>query len=275
MKGLPDFIIAGAQKSGTTWIVDVLRQHPKVFMPRKEVHFFNQQFDKGPNYYAQTFEQAEPNQLIGEKTPDYFGQDHQERTFENTIRARIKKTLPDVKIILVLRNPIDRAISAFNHYVRMKNIPPFVTIDAYLNKKQYDRDALGIIAYGYYDRYLNEYIDTFGKDKILTIYYEELFKDKEKIVLDVLEFLNLESVPFQLDFHSNKFNKSEVGLYINYYLPFLNKLGWQFDKILPPAKRKPSKRSMEVLKELYAPTILEMERIMGYVPDNWKASTIS
>ena len=69
----PDFIIIGAQKSGTTWLVDMLRDHEGVFIPRDEVHFFNGHFDKGIDWYASHFNEASKNQCIGEKTPDYLG----------------------------------------------------------------------------------------------------------------------------------------------------------------------------------------------------------
>jgi len=156
----------------------------------------------------------------------------------------------------------------------MREIPPYVSFDSYILGERYIKDGLGIVDYGYYDKYLKEYTKLFGKEKIHVIYYEELFKDKGSAIQKLLMFLDLKPLEFQTNFHSNAFNKSEVGLYINYYLPILNKIGWQFDKIFPNAKRKPSDKTLKVLQSIYTPTVVEMESLMGFVPDKWKASIL-
>ena len=70
----PDFLIIGVQKSATTWLQERLRQHPDVYMPRNELHYFdkNDNFKKGERWYLNNFKSAAKHQIIGEKTPDYM-----------------------------------------------------------------------------------------------------------------------------------------------------------------------------------------------------------
>jgi len=72
--GLPNFLIIGAQKSGTTWLARILKQHPEIFVYGKEIHFFDRQqnFDKGIDWYKGHFEEIPHKQFVGEKTPDYL-----------------------------------------------------------------------------------------------------------------------------------------------------------------------------------------------------------
>ncbi|BBD09577.1 sulfotransferase family protein [Desulfovibrio ferrophilus] len=104
---LPNFLIIGPPRCATTWLHAVLRTHPEIFLPEeKQLHFFDRQFDKGIAWYASHFSKAGPkHKAIGEVTPDYVGT-------PGTLE-RISKNLPNVQIILVYRDPIDRM---FNHY---------------------------------------------------------------------------------------------------------------------------------------------------------------
>ena len=104
---LPDFICIGVQRAGTTWLYECLKEHPEVFVPEtKELHFFNDNYEKGIEFYSQYFEEADSvNQVIGELTPNYY---HDIQALQ-----RISQKLPNVKVILILREPIARA---YSHY---------------------------------------------------------------------------------------------------------------------------------------------------------------
>ncbi|MDQ7040633.1 MAG: hypothetical protein Q9M35_06800 [Rhodothermus sp.] len=99
---LPDRLIIGGRKSATTWLAHRLRQHPGIYMPERALHFFN---EPGPcSRYIAAFREARPDQLIGEKTPDFL---------HLTARqiARIKQWMPSVWLIVVLRDPVARSWS--------------------------------------------------------------------------------------------------------------------------------------------------------------------
>lgn len=108
---LPNFIIPEAQKSGTTALRIYLAQHPEVYIVNKEIHFFNKNFDKGIEWYEQFFKAWKGEKAIGEKTPDYL--------YDGHTPQRIYEVTPDVKLIFVLRNPIDKAYFHYWYNVRV------------------------------------------------------------------------------------------------------------------------------------------------------------
>ena len=103
---LPDFLCIGAQKAGTTWLHKNLRYHPEIYLPDfKEIHFFNGGYkNHGLKWYSQLFEEK-GSRIAGDITPAYSTLD------KNKIEI-LHRILPNAKIILILRNPIERAWSA-------------------------------------------------------------------------------------------------------------------------------------------------------------------
>jgi hypothetical protein len=121
---LPDFIIIGAQRCGTTSLYNYLTQHPLILSAlRKEVHYFDNNFHKGVSWYQAFFPlislrngyakilSIDNSHLTGEATPYYL--------FHPLTPKRIAGLLPQVKLIVILRNPVDRAYSHFLHATRM------------------------------------------------------------------------------------------------------------------------------------------------------------
>lgn len=105
---LPNFIIIGAMKSGTTSLARYLGSHPEVFMAtQKEVHFFDRHYDLGAEWYMTQFADVKDEVAVGEATPGYMSSDG--------VIEKMAKLVPDAKLIAVLRNPVDRAYSAYWH----------------------------------------------------------------------------------------------------------------------------------------------------------------
>ncbi len=114
MKNLPNFIIIGTQKGGTTALAKNLANIPNVFIANHhsidgEPHFFNDQWERGVAWYQSLF--ITDKQFIGEKTPNYLSC--------HESHSRMASVVPDAKLIILLRNPIDRAYSAWNHFNQM------------------------------------------------------------------------------------------------------------------------------------------------------------
>lgn len=104
MQRLPDWLIVGAPKAGTTSLAAWLRSHPQVFVPaEKEVGFFDTHWDRGVDWYARAFAEAEPDQVVGEATPLYLYLDH--------AVDRIARTVPSARLVVALREPAARAWS--------------------------------------------------------------------------------------------------------------------------------------------------------------------
>lgn len=103
---LPTFLIIGAPKSGTTSLAAYLAEHPDVFMaPQKEVHFFDQFFNKGVEWYRDQFRDSANEHAVGEASPTYLDSPR--------AMTRMAQILPDAKLVAVLRNPVDQA---YSHY---------------------------------------------------------------------------------------------------------------------------------------------------------------
>jgi hypothetical protein len=102
---LPNFVVIGAMRSGSTSLYKYLQAHPDVFMPRKEIHFFDVRWDRGVAWYHNRFDGYAGQTAIGEATPTYLA--------DPVALDRMAETIPDARLVAVLRNPVDRA---YSHY---------------------------------------------------------------------------------------------------------------------------------------------------------------
>ena len=109
---LPDFLGIGTQKGGTTYLYELLKQHPQVFLANpKEQHFFSLHWHRGSDWYRNQFDEAAAGQICGEITPYYM--------FHPEAPSRIASLLPKVKLVVLLRDPVERALSQYFHSYRL------------------------------------------------------------------------------------------------------------------------------------------------------------
>lgn len=173
----PDFLIVGAQKAGSTWIYEALRHHPQVFLPDavELLHFSGLNWDQ-PDIraaYLDNFRGATPGQRIGEKTPGYFWTQNLERSrtqppagHNPAIPESVRKALgSDVSIIVSLRHPVHRAISAFAHHSKRRRIPPGTRLRDVAHR-------FGILDIGFYADHLAAWEAVFAPEQILSIIFE-------------------------------------------------------------------------------------------------------
>src|SRR5262245_48289245 len=106
---LPDFIGIGAQRCATSWIYECLACHPQVYMPEKEIHFFDCEFERGMDWYLNHFSTAHAGKLCGEFTPDYLS--------SPVAIERLRDLVPQAKLIISLRHPVQRAYSAYRLFM--------------------------------------------------------------------------------------------------------------------------------------------------------------
>lgn len=177
---MPNFLIIGAQKAATTWLSVCLGEHPDVFITQeKEIYFFNVHFENGLGWYKQFFNGWSGQTAVGEATPGYIS--HPDAP------QRIKASLGQVKLIASLRHPVDRAYSAFWHYIRAGQIPAHA--DFYTWFKNDDRFELK--SRGYYFTQLSRFLDYFGMENLLILIYEEIFQDSQHAIARCLKFLGV------------------------------------------------------------------------------------
>jgi hypothetical protein len=162
---LPNFLVIGTQRAGTTLLHEVLEAHPEVFVPyrRKEVHYFDRYWDRGPRWYATFFppgDEAGCYRAIGEATPDYL--------FEPDVPERIRQTCPDCRFIVSLRNPVERAYSSYRYAKRSYN--ECRTFEEYIERQP------DVLQRGRYSEQLSRYIAEFGKHAVLVMIFEEFLR---------------------------------------------------------------------------------------------------
>lgn len=178
---LPNFIIIGAMKCGTSTVHEQLARQPGVFMSTpKEPCFFSDddQWNKGLDWYQSLFASAGNASYIGESSTHYT----KLPSYPNTV-ARIKATLPEgTKFIYVQRDPIERLISHYIHEWTMGVINSSL------------EDALDqhpeLIAYSQYERQLEPFLNAFGEDAIHVAHFEDLKTDPDHFFKGVKRFLN-------------------------------------------------------------------------------------
>jgi len=195
---LPNFMIIGVAKAGTTSLYRYLDQHPQVFMcPVKETNFFGYEdarawkwTDEGDppllrHFRVKTFEAyeamfagASDEIAIGEASPLYFRCP--------TAARRIHECIPDVKLVASLRNPADRAFSGFLMRTRRGEAV----------KSSYEEltpEASHHVREGFYTKRMKRYFDIFAKHQIKIYIFEEFKKDPAKVVVDLFDFLGVDT----------------------------------------------------------------------------------
>ncbi|MDP6352913.1 MAG: sulfotransferase [Alphaproteobacteria bacterium] len=277
---LPDFIIIGAQKSGTTWLAWCLRQHPQLFLASDEIHFFDidRHFSMGPDWYRKHFTDAKEGQVVGEKTPDYLWNNEKLEIEPKDIAARIHKTLPNAKLIIILRDPVTRAISALNHQIRGGRISPFVpTRKIFLDSAKERWSEFGIMSRGYYRRQIENYYNYFDKSNIKIFFYEDdMIKNPASTLSESCDFLSVSShrMPKVKKRRPNSGMNSKLGLIINYYVPSSYYLIRPLDLLLP--KKTPLQSDRRLMEDMYAHFQDENERLFDLVgrrTDAWRPAT--
>jgi hypothetical protein len=203
---LPTFLVIGAARSGTTALYLYLRQHPNVFMARgKETNYFafeGEALDfRGPgaefvnnsvvtlNAYRRLFAEAPEGAAIGEASPLYL--------YCPPAAERIRARLPDVRIVAILRNPIEQAYSHYL-YARKEAIEPLDDFMAALDAQADRRKARWqpLFQYSDFARYgvqLRRYFDRFPRDRIRIFLYEEFASDPVRVVQEIFRFVGVDS----------------------------------------------------------------------------------
>ena len=207
---MPDFIIIGAQKGGTTSLYSYLIEHPNILSARvKEVHFFDNQYHMGIEWYRAHFPTTLQRTITermhgapvvtGEGSPEYLYYPHP--------AGRVAHHLPHVKLIVVLRNPVDRTYSGYRHQVRWGHETlsfedalaaevertrgereKLATMDGY---RSYNYQHFGYVARGMYAEQLENWLQYFPHEQLLVLTAEELYADPARVLMKTIEFLQL------------------------------------------------------------------------------------
>jgi tetratricopeptide (TPR) repeat protein len=195
----PQFIIIGTQKGGTTSLYRYLEQHPQIVPAiRKEIYFWNYHHRRGLDWYLAHFPQlsSTENWMTGEASPNYL-EDQQ-------APARLFQTFPNIKLIVLLRNPVDRAVSQYHHWIRLNReqqsletalqleLDYFSFDSGYLEIDQrYWTETSRYLWRGLYVKFMQRWMTIFPKEQFLILRSEDFYTQPEATLTQVFDFLNL------------------------------------------------------------------------------------
>ena len=211
----PDFLIIGAGKSGTTSLFEYLTCHPQIIPPLwKEIHFFDQHFERGKEWYLAQFPPIPQSTgfITGEASPWYlYGFDTVER---------VAQFFPNIKLIVLLRNPANRALSQYHMHVRQgtekrtmreaisseMDILSKITDPTTVGKEYWSTER-GYLLFGLYIYYLEKWMSCFPKRQLLILNAENLYRNSEDTMNQIYHFLDIS------DYTLEKYEQHNIGTY--------------------------------------------------------------
>ena len=217
---MPDirFLIIGAQKAGTTSLFEYMRRHPEIHMPsEKEISFFSRRYPMGVEWYTNTVVRgASPNAVCGEASVGYMcgtphaniaenerlgsaADDRFSEPLENIIPRRIKALLPDVRLICLLRDPVERAYSHYQMAILEgaeqrsfdDAIASLLTDQALQTARVTPTASNGYIVNGEYHRVLAGYLQVFPREQLLVVFSDELSSNTSATLIRIYDFLGV------------------------------------------------------------------------------------
>lgn len=221
------FTIIGVQKGGTTWLSDILSTHKDIHIPdRKELHFYNQRphYSQGVEWYLDNFKEHNDQAVLGEATPNYmwnvatpeeYASEKDELLFD--VAPRMRALIPHVKLIICLRDPVERAISSYYHQVTRGRLSPLKTL----------RDQMhthGILSMSYYEQHLETWFKEFPQEQFHVLVFEEDIRpDKNKLatVDAVCDFIGVKRLGDQPILYERSNEKHDPLLAYIRQMPFV------------------------------------------------------
>ncbi|GGA48443.1 sulfotransferase [Okeania sp. KiyG1] len=196
---LPTFLIIGVQKAGTTSIYKYLNEHPQVYMsPIKETNFFatdwENKTEKAPDTgtrkrinswerYCELFMDVKDEIAIGEASPNYL-------VSYKTSSEMIQRYVPDVKMIAILRNPVERAYS--DYLMHLRDGINVGKVRSLSEQVKFRADSSSTIKKGLYYSPIKHYFETFNLEQLKVILYDDLTKDSLKVMQEIYGFIGVD-----------------------------------------------------------------------------------
>ena len=265
-----DFIIIGAAKSATTWLQTQLQSDPAVYMPDPELHFFSREYSRGHDWYLSQFSDEGLGKIVGEKSNSYL--------YFPEAAARLHRALPHVKLIAQLRNPVERAYSEYCMLFRRGDVGD--DIEAHLNPSS-SKDCR-FLAAGNFATHLQSYIDLYGRESLLILYFDGVSNDPETQISRVRAHLGLPPRPLSPDAREKVKDKkapvvpAELRERLSWMKPLVRPLRGTpaFEAVRGAVARKIEYPELtdelrKRLNEYYGPSIEALEQISGQSLSHW------
>uniref|UniRef100_A0A671QLA4 Sulfotransferase n=2 Tax=Sinocyclocheilus anshuiensis TaxID=1608454 RepID=A0A671QLA4_9TELE len=196
-KKLPQAIIIGVKKGGTRALLEFLRVHPDIRAVGAEPHFFDRNYDNGMDWYRDLMPKTLEGQITMEKTPSYF--------VTREAPARIYAMSRDTKLIVVVRDPVTRAISDYTQTLSKKpDIPTFESLTFKNRTTGLIDTSWSAIQIGIYAKHLDNWLQFFPMSQILFVSGERLISDPAGELGRVQDFLGLKRIITDKHFYFNQ-----------------------------------------------------------------------
>lgn len=258
----------------------MLDQHPGTSLPvQKEIHYFGsaELYAKGDDWYYSHFEGLDPDKLIGEASTTYFydrvpywhNKSNQIEFDESLplIPELILQKFPDMKFVVVLRDPVHRAISAYSHWMKQGNVSPLLG----LKKVATDYPKMRILEYGLYARYLNIWMKSVGPERLRIILFEDQIKKNwDQTLRETYEYLGLDP-EFKPELPGKPVHRSWgwTRIVFNYYASKMSKrlghsrAGVLLDRFDFLASNAIEAEDIEFLRSVYLPEKEALAKLTG------------
>jgi hypothetical protein len=268
----PTFIIAGAMRAGTTSLTRWLDGHPEVFMaPSKEVHYFDINYSQGPDWYALQFAAARNQPEVGEATPNYL--------YDPLAMDRIAHDLPDIRLIITLRDPVERA---YSHYWHRRSrggenlsFEQAISVEPErLKQGDQNRAHFSYIDRGRYLAQVARVVDLFQRSSLLFLRFDDVRDRPSQTFTTISRFLRIDHglLPDTVGTHANRFQEfrslrlrrlgNKLPAPVNHLIGRLNRV--DVDKY-PPM----SPYTRRELAAQYAGERAELQRLTGLDLSTW------
>jgi len=175
----PDFIVIGPGRTGTTYLYQVLLEHPDVCTPlhTKEINYFNHEYQRGLAWYQSFFDHCPKGMVSGEISNTYI--------YDENVPERIKDVLPDVKLITILRNPFQRILSAYHFRKSVGEINGDLSFSGALESHP------DLVTDNFYGSHLAPYFSLFPRENILVGFYDQLEESPDMFLGMIYRFLGV------------------------------------------------------------------------------------
>jgi hypothetical protein len=198
-----DFIGIGSGKCGSTWLYDNVVKHPQIYRGNlKELNYFSDLYDEHPySWYESQFAGCEAGTLKGEFSVTYLA--------HPLAAERIKHHLPDVKLIAIIRNPVDRTYSNYLHSLRKGDVSPSLPFARYIEDERH-------LAPARYAAHLRVWLERFPRQQLLVLLLEEFVEDLPAGYRETFRFLGVDKPDFLPPGYASK--RNEARLYRHLWL---------------------------------------------------------
>lgn len=231
----PTFLICGAKKAGTTALANYLREHPNVILSHpKETNFFRDHYEKGLSWLAERYEHYDGEEAIGEASVWNM--------YAPTAAERIYETVPEAKLIFVLRDPVHRALSQYYYDLRCGLIEPHRSFEDVVTNPTTSEEQ-NVVAMGFYDEQLEHFMKYFDRKQMHVLLSRDLRESTKATVEAVARFIGVDPdhVPSQYEQHNQTRYIQNRGAYNavrTVWTPMRNQVEAMFPKLVDTLRSK-------------------------------------